>query len=303
MDALKTGQLIASLRKERGLSQKALAEKLLVTDKAVSRWETGRGMPDITMLPGLAKCLDVTVDELLRGELCNGVSFGHEEEGNCRSGAALADTGLQQSGGPRNFLRYVGNSILEVWGQWIFAAGAVMVLGAVLWVSGEMALPLAILGGGMVCMGRFDKLFLRQSGRVRTCWLKIIILLLQLAALLLEIFSKGVIMRFAAPYGKTEPQYYSYFSHIPLGYGVWGPGVCAVMTIGLLVCCLFSLLRPDSRWMGSWMTGLCVISLLANLSQMVLGSGVSAVGWTVAVLTIFSLICAYGVRYLSDGKT
>ncbi len=59
------GYFIAELRKEKGLTQKELAEKLFVSDKAVSKWECGLSMPDITLLVPISKILDVTVTELL----------------------------------------------------------------------------------------------------------------------------------------------------------------------------------------------------------------------------------------------
>ncbi len=68
MDNKKTGRLIAHRRKEMNLSQKQLAEKLNVTDKAVSKWETGNGAPDISMLTLLARTLNVSVIEILDGE-------------------------------------------------------------------------------------------------------------------------------------------------------------------------------------------------------------------------------------------
>ena len=68
MDAKKTGALIAALRKEKGWSQTELAERLGVTNKAVSRWETGRGYPDVELLPLLAQELGVAISELLDGE-------------------------------------------------------------------------------------------------------------------------------------------------------------------------------------------------------------------------------------------
>lgn len=67
MDTKATGQLIAARRKERGLSQLELAKRLHVTDKAVSRWETGRGMPALETLEPLGEVLGLTVSELLAG--------------------------------------------------------------------------------------------------------------------------------------------------------------------------------------------------------------------------------------------
>ena len=55
------GLYIAKRRKEKGLTQKDLAEKLFVTDKAVSRWERGKGYPDIVVIKPLAEALDVPV--------------------------------------------------------------------------------------------------------------------------------------------------------------------------------------------------------------------------------------------------
>ena len=68
MDNVKTGALIKALRLERGLTQKQLAEKLNVTDRAVSKWERGKNAPDIALLEPLAEILGVTVLELIRGE-------------------------------------------------------------------------------------------------------------------------------------------------------------------------------------------------------------------------------------------
>ena len=68
MDAVKTGRFIADLRRERGLTQQQLADRLCVSYKAVSRWETGRGTPDLDNLEALSKELGVSIAELLRGE-------------------------------------------------------------------------------------------------------------------------------------------------------------------------------------------------------------------------------------------
>ena len=68
MDQIKTGNLIAYCRKEKGLTQANLAEQLGVSDRAVSKWETGRSLPDADNMLELSRILGITVDELLKGE-------------------------------------------------------------------------------------------------------------------------------------------------------------------------------------------------------------------------------------------
>ncbi len=68
MDNKTTGAFISARRKELSLNQKQLADKLGVTDKAVSKWETGRSAPDISLLEPLARELGVSVVEILQGE-------------------------------------------------------------------------------------------------------------------------------------------------------------------------------------------------------------------------------------------
>ena len=69
MDAKATGLFITELRKQKGLTQKNLAELLKVTDKAVSRWETGKGLPETSLLKPLSDILGVSVSELLSGKI------------------------------------------------------------------------------------------------------------------------------------------------------------------------------------------------------------------------------------------
>lgn len=68
MDKERTGQLITELRKEKGLTQKQLADALNVTDKAVSKWERGLSFPDISMLEPISEVLGISIMELLAGE-------------------------------------------------------------------------------------------------------------------------------------------------------------------------------------------------------------------------------------------
>lgn len=68
MDSKKIGKLIAKRRKEKGMTQGELAERLSVSNKTISKWETGAGLPDISILVDLASVLDISVDDLLRGK-------------------------------------------------------------------------------------------------------------------------------------------------------------------------------------------------------------------------------------------
>ncbi len=74
MDNIKTGNLIKENRKEKGLTQKQLADLLHITDRAVSKWERGLSAPDIALLEPLAEILDVTVAEIVCGQKENEVT-------------------------------------------------------------------------------------------------------------------------------------------------------------------------------------------------------------------------------------
>ena len=80
MDSKKTGALIRAARVKKRLKQRELADRLLVSDKTVSKWETGGGCPDAGLLPALSAALGVGVDELLRGSL----SENESDRGNMK---------------------------------------------------------------------------------------------------------------------------------------------------------------------------------------------------------------------------
>jgi transcriptional regulator with XRE-family HTH domain len=83
MDNQKIGNFIAELRREKGMTQKELAEKMNVTDKAVSKWERGAGYPEITTIPTLADSLGVSTSELLLGERISIDNQNEDKTENC----------------------------------------------------------------------------------------------------------------------------------------------------------------------------------------------------------------------------
>ncbi|NLZ46997.1 MAG: helix-turn-helix domain-containing protein [Clostridiales bacterium] len=67
MDCIKVGNLIKKLRKEKGMTQKQLADKMNISDKAVSKWERGYGCPDISLLRELSDILEINIERILSG--------------------------------------------------------------------------------------------------------------------------------------------------------------------------------------------------------------------------------------------
>ena len=88
-----TGKFIAQLRKEKNLTQKELADKLGISDKTVSKWETGNGMPDVSLLQPLCEELSVNLNELLSGERLSEESYSGKAEENMMNLAKDAQEG------------------------------------------------------------------------------------------------------------------------------------------------------------------------------------------------------------------
>ena len=82
MDSIKIGKFIAEKRKAKNLTQLQLAERLYVTDRAVSKWECGRSLPDSSIMLELCEALDVSVNELLTGEELEMETYNKQAEEN-----------------------------------------------------------------------------------------------------------------------------------------------------------------------------------------------------------------------------
>lgn len=114
MDTQKTGVLIARTRRELGMTQKELAQRLSVSDRAVSKWERGAGFPDVSLLEPLSQVLGLTATELLRGE---------------RGEAVMDDNELIREGAKLAMIRVRGVIHRNLAGMILFAAFAGFVLG------------------------------------------------------------------------------------------------------------------------------------------------------------------------------
>ena len=82
MNQEKIGKFILELRKEKNMTQQELADKIGVTDRAISKWENGRGMPDLTLMKPLCRELGITINDLLSGEKIDKKDYQEKLEEN-----------------------------------------------------------------------------------------------------------------------------------------------------------------------------------------------------------------------------
>ena len=99
MDQIKIGRFIAECRKKKNLTQVQLAKKLNSTDRTLSKWETGKSMPDSSVMLGLCEILEISVNDLLSGEVITVNNYNKEAEKN------LLEVIKQKEQSDRNLLR------------------------------------------------------------------------------------------------------------------------------------------------------------------------------------------------------
>ena len=82
MDQIQIGKFIAKTRKSKNLTQKQLADALSISDKTVSKWECGKGLPEVSLMLPLCEMLNITVNDLLSGEKISETNYKEKAEGN-----------------------------------------------------------------------------------------------------------------------------------------------------------------------------------------------------------------------------
>lgn len=82
MDQSKTGKFIAAMRREKSMTQRQLADLIGISDKTVSKWETGKGMPEVSLMLPLCELLEISVNELLSGERLTSDDYQKKAEEN-----------------------------------------------------------------------------------------------------------------------------------------------------------------------------------------------------------------------------
>lgn len=274
MDLKKTGAFIAQRRRDRGLTQSQLAAHLAVTDKAVSRWETGRGFPDPATLPALAEALGVSIAELVNGEA-----------------AAVEETRESSEEAVLSALRYAGGLRRQTLGAVLLAAGVLCLFYGLVAVGVStlafylLSAALLAAGGGLLWRAKRPA---RAFGTLSARTARILSIVFLFIAFVLEWLPNGVQMRWAAPPG--EPPHFSYcayFSLLPFGYGNVFPLLTAAMTAVLLAGALAALARKRPLGRRSFVGS--VLALLFSLAGALLFGTLTPTGWGISLSLLASL--------------
>lgn len=274
MDAGTTGRFIAQRRKQMGYTQKDLAEKLMVTDKAVSRWETGKGFPDTSLLKPLGDLLGVSVGELLAGREIAEVEMKEQTD------RILLDS-LKYSG--RMMARMV-NLVLVLAGLALLLLPLFLAGQSYAWAAGVVLLGIAAFRGIWKRKG--------ETMKIADKTLYIVSVAAQAAVLLLETLPLGAVLIFAPGPTERTVRTFSYFDLMLVGYGSFAPLLTGVLTAAAVVLGGIALWKypgatkiKNARFMcGILSAALSLVPLL-----MLGGAGMTAVSYAVTAMTVVSL--------------
>lgn len=227
MDLKKSGRLIAAQRKELGKTQKELADILGVTDKAVSRWETGQGFPDSSLLIPLAETLGIAVADLINGEVSPPETTIHKSDG------AIVDAFIYAKEMTRKTL---GTTLLVLGALGFFAP---------FFVVGTSVIHLFGVGGALTLAGLLVLCLkpTRKKIQLPEAVAGAFALTSLGVALVLELIPYGAVLIFASGPEKMIRETYSYFSLIPFGYANFFPLSTALMTLLISIVLLIKLVR------------------------------------------------------------
>lgn len=274
MDANRTGRFIAQLRKEKGYTQKELAERLMVTDKAISRWETGKGLPDTALLKPLGDLLGVSVGELLSG------SRIEETQIKDRTDQIILDA-LKYSG--RMFAQMV-NLVLILIGIPLLLSPLFLAGRTYHWMAG-----IGLMGIAAV------RIYLKKKGKTVELGdkaLYTVSIAFLFTALLLELLPLSAVLVFAAGPDKRVRHTYSYFDLTLVGYGNFAPLITGILTALAVLMGLAALWRYGKTKTCKSAVFVCsVIAAAVSLVPLLLfGSAyMTAISYLITVLMVLSI--------------
>ena len=221
MDAKTTGRFIAELRKQKGYTQKELAEKIMVTDKAISRWETGKGLPDTSLLKPLGDILGVSVGELLSGKIIE------EAEMKDQTDRIILDS-----------LKYSSRMLANMVNLVLFLIGlAFLTSRKYYWVGGIVFIGIAVLRTYLKKEGKTVKLTDRAFYAVGIAFHAI--------SLILELLPLGAVLIFAPSPTERVIHTYSYFDLNLVGYANFSPMLTGILTVAVVILGITILCRYE----------------------------------------------------------
>ena len=279
MDTNATGRFIAELRKQKGYTQKELAEKLMVTDKAISRWETGKGLPDTSLLKPLGDILGVSVSELLSGRII--------EEADMKD---QTDKIILES------LNYSKRMLVSTISVILFIIGIALIISPLflasqsyIWILGLAIFVITIL-----------YIYIRKRGDSMKATNKayyLTAIALQGIALILEILPIGAVMVFATSPTKRTIEICSYFSLLPVGYANITPMLTGILTVVIILLGVIVLFKFDKAPKFRKAAFICsIVSLLFSIVPLFLFGtvGMTAASYAVSGAILLS-ICLQAV--------
>ena len=273
MDKNITGRFIAELRKQKGFTQKELAEKLMVTDKAISRWETGKGLPDTSLLKPLGDVLGVSITELLSGKRIEEVDMKER-----------ADKIILEA------LNYSKRMLASVIGTILFIIGIAFIISPLFLASQSHIWALGII----IVVGTTLYSCIRKRGysmKVTDRVYYLAALALQGVALVLEMLPIGAVMVFATSSTERTIEVYSYFSMLPVGYANFAPLLTGILTILIILLGVIALFRFDKAASIRRTIFVCsIISLLFSIVPVFLFGtvGMTAASYAVSCAILLS---------------
>ncbi len=256
----------------------------MVTDKAVSRWETGKGLPDTSLLKPLGDILGVSVGELLSGKRIEEAEIKNQ-----------TDKLILEA------LSYSKRMVIGVIKAVLFMIGIAMMLSPLFlatqsftWILGIAITATVILcsyiGKRGDCMKIKNRMYYGAA------------IAMQCVALILEILPIGAVMIFAAGPNERITEVYSYFSLLPLGYANFTPMLTGILTIATLFLGVIAVFRFDKTARLRKTVFICSgIALLLSIVPLFLfgKAGMTAASYAVFG-AIFLSICLQAVANRKD---
>ena len=245
MDAKTTGRFIAELRKQKGYTQKELAEKIMVTDKAISRWETGKGLPDTSLLKPLGDILGVSVGELLSGKIIE------EAEMKDQTDRIILDS-LKYSS---RMLANMVNLVLLLIGLALVISPVFLTSRKYYWVGGIVFIGIAVLRTYLKKEGKTVKLTDRAFYAVGIAFHAI--------SLILELLPLGAVLIFAPSPTERVIHTYSYFDLNLVGYANFSPMLTGILTVavvilGITILCRYEKAKKRKRFCNLFLVDKCL---------------------------------------------